>query len=193
MSERTCLTISDKSSSPSLCCTVRCLRHPWWRFFRYNLLKWMEPWGPGRLALCLGYYRRCKFSNSTGTSIFSKFPPKKSAMYWSSVFISGDETHTELFSRCPGLVQPCETRYLQSWQRGIRNEEMGRRRIQEHIPPPVPYAAQNWPVHLQSNRIVDQLMNNPIPEDIYSFREKHFLHWLEVLGINQAGVELWLR
>jgi hypothetical protein len=104
--------------------------------------------------------------------------------------ISGDETHTELFSRCLQVLSSSLKRDICNLDNeGIRTEEMSRRRIQEHIPPPVQYAAQYWPVHLHSSRIVNQLMDNPILEDIYSFLEKHFLHWLEVLSINQAGVE----
>lgn len=42
----------------------------------------------------------------------------------------------------------------------------------------------------RTSAIVNQLMDHPVLEDISALLEKHFLHWLEVLSINQAGNEV---
>ena len=104
--------------------------------------------------------------------------------------ISEDEIHTQLFRRClQVLSNPLKRDICNLNNEGIKTEEISSRRIKEHIPTSVQYAAQYWPVHLYTSGIVNQLMDNPILEDMYSFLEKHFLHWLEVLSINQAGAE----
>ncbi|KAH8807393.1 hypothetical protein F5884DRAFT_341401 [Xylogone sp. PMI_703] len=104
--------------------------------------------------------------------------------------ISGDDTHTELFKRCLWVLSNSLKRDICNLNdEGIETSDISRPQIKEHIPLSVQYAAQYWTNHLHNSGIVDQLIDNPVLEDIYSFLEKHFLHWLELLSINQAGAE----
>ena len=94
------------------------------------------------------------------------------------------ETHRNLFSNCLGLMSKLQRDICNLQHPGILASAVERDKVEKSLPPEVQYACRYWAHHLQRSNTV--LCND---DKVHSFLRKHFLHWLEALGLIGVLVE----
>ena len=90
--------------------------------------------------------------------------------------------HEALAQNCLKLMDTCLKRDICDLHApGALTSEVDRSRIEECLPPEVQYACLYWVQHLQKSGA--QLHDN---DQVHSFLQRHFLHWLEALSLMQS-------
>jgi len=87
------------------------------------------------------------------------------------------ERHTSLFRKCMEHISLLQENICNLWGPGVLITEIPDDTIQKSIPPHVQYACRYWLDHWRFGNLL------ALEEDIKTFLEQHFLHWLEGLSL----------
>jgi hypothetical protein len=102
-------------------------------------------------------------------------PDKRDNEFW----IDEKETHKKLAGRSLQLLSDKLTNDICRLQRpGTLRKDINHQIINRYLPPEVQYACQYWIYHLTESKGVVQ-----DEDQTHQFLKRHFLHWLEALGL----------